>query len=76
MNLLRAVELLGQHASDQKVGPSRLTERHNQGGFVPNLVRQTVRAADDKNELVRSGIAPMRQAFCKFAACKIPSGFV
>jgi AraC family transcriptional regulator, glycine betaine-responsive activator len=61
-DLLGAVELLGEKAARQHMGPSHPTQREHEIGGGLDLGIETLRAADQEDELLRSGRAPGREA--------------
>ena len=75
-DLLRPVELLRQHATNQEMRPSSTPERKQQISFLANLVGQTVRAADCEGKVAYTGIPPSADFLRQRAAGHVATAFI
>ena len=60
-DLLRPVNLFGQHGADQHMRPGLVAQRQQQVGAIPDLTRQPVGATDDEGDCRPAIVAPTAQ---------------
>ena len=67
-DLLRAIQLLEQHAADKQVRPRHRSERHDRMGAVKDSGVEPIGAADGEGEFGRALVTPKADTVGKSAA--------